>query len=116
MSDATTDRQARSTFLQLATADDVDAVLVAEGPQVLFLRDPWCPVSRDAEDEMYALGVGVTTIDVSVQHDLKKHVERQTGIRHESPQVIVVRGGRPVWHASHYGITREAVAAVLAAS
>jgi len=28
----------------------------------------------------------------------------------------VVRGGRPVWHASHYGITREAVAAVLAAS
>ncbi len=114
MSDTTPNSQPRSTFLQLATPDDVDAVLRAEGPQVLFLRDPWCPVSRDADDEVYALGVAVTTIDVSVQHELKKHVERETGIRHESPQVIVIRGGRPAWHASHYEITREAVADVLA--
>ncbi|HKS92508.1 MAG TPA: monothiol bacilliredoxin BrxC family protein [Tepidiformaceae bacterium] len=115
MSDTTTTAHGHSAFLQLETTSDVEAVLRADGPQVLFLRDPWCPVSRDADNEMYDLGIAVPTIDVSVQHDLKQLVERETTIRHESPQVIVVRGGRPVWHASHYGITREAVARALAA-
>lgn len=115
MSESLSKQHRQSAFLALENAADVEAVLRAEGPQVLFLRDPWCPVSRDADDEMYALGVAVPTIDVSVQHDLKTLVERATGVRHESPQVIVIRGGRAIWHASHYGITRDAVAEALAA-
>jgi bacillithiol system protein YtxJ len=71
-------------------------------------------VSRDADFEIAALGVAVPTIDVSQFHDLGSLVQEQTGIRHESPQAIVVKDGRPAWHASHYNITREAVAEALA--
>ncbi len=34
----------------------------------------------------------------------------RTGIKHESPQVIVLRNGRPVYAASHWDITGEEVA------
>jgi len=31
-------------------------------------------------------------------------------VRHESPQVLILKEGRVVWHASHYGVTATAVA------
>jgi len=32
------------------------------------------------------------------------------GIRHETPQAILLRDGRPVWNASHFRITAETLA------
>jgi bacillithiol system protein YtxJ len=31
------------------------------------------------------------------------------GIRHETPQAILLRDGRPVWSASHFRITADAL-------
>jgi bacillithiol system protein YtxJ len=82
-------------------------------PVVLYLHDPHCPVSADAFEEMEKLPGGSWLIDVSRQHDLKRQVAERTGVRHESPQVIVLRDGAPTWHASHYRITRSAVEAAV---
>ena len=41
-------------------------------------------------------------------------VQALTGVRHESPQVLLLREGRAAWHASHRGITGERVRAALA--
>lgn len=81
--------------------------------RVIFMHDPYCPVSADACEEMEGVPGGSWVVDVSRQHDLKKEVARLTGVRHESPQVFVVRDGEAVWHASHYAITRDAVAAAM---
>ena len=35
------------------------------------------------------------------------------GIRHETPQAILLRDGRPVWNASHFRITAAELARVL---
>ena len=32
------------------------------------------------------------------------------GIRHQSPQIILLAGGKPVWHASHGAVTVEIMA------
>ncbi|OWA35000.1 hypothetical protein B9G55_14795 [Saccharibacillus sp. O16] len=34
-------------------------------------------------------------------------IEAQLGIKHESPQVLLVQGGKTLWHASHWEITYE---------
>lgn len=48
--------------------------------------------------------------------DVSDEVEERFGIRHESPQAILVYQGKPVWHASHWAITKESLeAASLAA-
>jgi bacillithiol system protein YtxJ len=35
------------------------------------------------------------------------------GVRHETPQAILLRDGVPVWSASHFRITAEALKKVL---
>ena len=86
----------------------------AAEPIVLYLHDPYCPVSADAFDEMERLPGGSWVVDVSRQHELKAEVARRTGVRHESPQVIILKDGQASWNASHYAITSAAVAAAAA--
>ncbi len=59
---------------------------------------------------MGLLDAEVALIDVRRFHRLGQAVARRTGVRHESPQVIVLRDGAAVWDADHRAITAEAVA------
>ena len=50
-------------------------------------------------------GFPVFIIDVIRQRDLSRRVAERLGVDHESPQAILVEGGKPTWHASHSSIT-----------
>ncbi len=82
-------------------------------PVVLFQHDPFCPTSARAHREMTQLAGTVYLVNVARQHDLVHHIAERTGIRHESPQVLVLREGHAVWSASHGRITADAVARAL---
>jgi bacillithiol system protein YtxJ len=88
------------------------------GPRLLFLHDPYCGVSAEAEMEMVEVArrEPVALIDVSAQKALSRAVEQRTGVRHESPQVHVLYHGETVWSASHWRITAPAVSQALHAS
>ena len=90
----------------LAALDD----LLPRAGVVLFLHAPRCRISRRAYDQVARLGGEVALVDVSRDHAVKQALAARTGVRHESPQVIVLRGGRPIWSASHRAITAAAVA------
>jgi transposase InsO family protein len=47
------------------------------------------------------------------ERTLSRRIADRTGVRHESPQAILVERGRAVWNASHGAITRESLAAAL---
>lgn len=85
-------------------------------PVVLFLDAPSCPIGRFAHGEMEQLGEPAEVINVERQRDLTAAVEGRTGVRHESPQVLLLRGGEAVWVGSHWDITRGSVAAALESS
>ncbi len=87
----------------------------SEMPVALFLHDPGCPISAAAYRQLARLGGEVPLIDVRHAKQLSRAVEAQTGVRHESPQVIILWNGRAGWSASHHAITTEAVAAALRA-
>jgi bacillithiol system protein YtxJ len=55
--------------------------------------------------------VPVYLVDVIRQRPLSREIAAQLGIEHESPQAIVIRAGAVRWHASHYEVTAEALAA-----
>jgi bacillithiol system protein YtxJ len=44
-------------------------------------------------------------VDVRAQRALSQQIAARSGIRHESPQVIIFRRGLPIWNASHDEIT-----------
>jgi bacillithiol system protein YtxJ len=84
-----------------------------EGPTLLFLHDPHCPLSAAAERELARLGQRVALIDVAAGRDLSRAVQQRTGVRHESPQVLVLHNGRTIWSGSHGRIRTATVAAAL---
>jgi bacillithiol system protein YtxJ len=51
----------------------------------------------------------VALIVVQQSRDVSGEVEKRTGVRHETPQIIIVRNGEAVWDASHWAIKSDAV-------
>ncbi len=62
---------------------------------------------------MEAIDGEVVLIDVRRFHALGRAVAARSGVRHHSPQVLVLRDGVAIWDADHRAITAEAVAEAL---
>jgi bacillithiol system protein YtxJ len=79
-------------------------------PVVIFKHSTTCPISASAYREMEQVDSEVNLIEVQSARSVSEELEKRLGIRHESPQVIVLRQGKVVWDASHWKIKAGAVA------
>jgi bacillithiol system protein YtxJ len=82
-------------------------------PVVVFKHDPYCSISVMAYREMARLGHEAALVDVAHDRQVSGEIADRTGVRHESPQVIVLRNSRVAWSASHFDISAQAVAYAL---
>ena len=107
-----TARNPEEHFVPVADRDDLDRLFAesAEQPVVLFKHDFACHISANAYRQLASVPGEVSVIDVGRQKGLADEVATRTGIEHESPQVIVLHNGQPVYAASHWEITGEEVA------
>jgi bacillithiol system protein YtxJ len=98
-----------------------DVLKASERQRILFFKHSnTCGVSMRAFDEFRKYlqapeGAQVRNCLIVIQssRDVSDELARLTGIRHESPQAIIVSGGRAIWNESHlaikYGRLIEAV-------
>ena len=105
---------ATTEFVSIADAESARALCDRPGLTVLYLHDPWCPVSSRAFRQIDPLGGLVRIVDVDAHPELAPAIEAMTGVRHESPQVILLRDGAPIWSTSHFAITTDALLRALA--
>ena len=89
--------------------------VLAEPMAWIYKHSPTCSVSADARNEVELYertndGVPVYQVDVIRQRPLSNDLESRFGIRHESPQVILLRYGTPIWNDSHWRINAGALA------
>ncbi|MEO6393495.1 MAG: bacillithiol system redox-active protein YtxJ [Pyrinomonadaceae bacterium] len=107
-----------ANFVPLEKANELDALFAAshQRPVLLFKHSLTCPVSADAYREMSLYPGQVELVVVQSARALAEEIESRSGIRHESPQAILLHNGGPVWNASHWKITTEAVSAAVAAN
>jgi bacillithiol system protein YtxJ len=84
-----------------------------EHPVILFKHSVTCSISADAFDEMKHYPGRVELVTVQSARNVADEIETRTGIRHESPQVILLVGGEPVWQVSHWKIKADAVTAAV---
>lgn len=98
-------------YTDLTTQSELDEVFEASHEQAMlvFLHDPWCPISAMASRQVAQVDSDILRVDVSRQHDLSREIERRTGVRHESPQMLLIRDGEAAWHASHSRIDRPSI-------
>jgi len=55
----------------------------------------------------------VNLLEIQAVPDLSREVESLTGVRHESPQVILLRDGKAIWNASHFDVNAASVSKAL---
>ena len=87
----------------------LDTVL-REPVAVLYKHSPLCGSSAAAARQVRAFmdahpEVPVYLVDVIRDRPLAREVARRLGIRHESPQAMVLRAGDVVWTGSHTAVT-----------
>jgi bacillithiol system protein YtxJ len=98
-------------FTQITDTDALDELLARshDAPIVLFKHSTTCPISAAAYRQMSQVSTEVLLVVVQRARDVSSEIASRTGIRHESPQTIVLRNGEAVWNASHFDITKNAV-------
>lgn len=108
-------------FRELTHTDDVDELLACGQQAWLFKHSTICPISAQALKQVLTYlesrseqpaGMVVVQTHRPVSH----YVAEQTGIDHQSPQILLVESGRVHWHASHFNITADAMAAAMTQS
>jgi len=91
-------------------------------PLLLFKHSQTCGISAEALDELEAhiaeggAAVRYAMVTVQTHQELSNVVSSRLGIRHETPQVILVRDGRAVWTASHFRVNAVELARAIAAT
>lgn len=82
----------------------------------IFKHSTRCPISTAAHKEVTAFvaGSGDGAPPVYINYVVESRAQSNElattlGIRHESPQLLLVSNGAVVWHTSHGGITEGAM-------
>jgi bacillithiol system protein YtxJ len=107
---------------RVVSAQDLDAIFRESERRPVFLlkHSTRCGTSaatfrdvrdfasrRDDEEALFAF------LEIPADRALADEVAERTGVKHESPQVLVLRDGRAAWHANHWRISKEALARAL---
>lgn len=111
------------TLTPIADLDSLEAAIEESRvrPVLLFKHSRTCGISCEALDEVHAHagradgGASYRMITVQSHRHVSDRAALRLGIRHETPQAILLRDGRPVWSASHFRITAETLSKVLGA-
>lgn len=104
-----------ATFVTVDSIEALDALFEEShnGPIVLFKHSNTCGISADIIEQVGDVDADVNVIVVQLHRSISNAVEERTGHRHQSPQAFVIKDGKAVYHATHYGITANGIEAGL---
>jgi bacillithiol system protein YtxJ len=116
-----TSMQNTSNLTHLSDLEMLEAAITEslERPVLLFKHSRTCGISCEALEELHAhvaengQAASYKVITVQSHRRVSDTATARFGIRHETPQAILLRDGRPVWNASHFRITAAELARVL---
>ncbi|MDN4595350.1 bacillithiol system redox-active protein YtxJ [Polycladomyces subterraneus] len=91
-------------------------------PLLLLKHSTQCPISAEAFEafrtfastsQAKSVRIGVVTV---IEHrPVSNAIAERLQVKHESPQALLIKDGKAVWHASHWNVTQESLAQAVAA-
>ncbi len=105
----------KANFTEINSTEQLERLFEQsnEKPVVLFKHSLTCPISAGVHQEIAGADADINVVVMQKARNVSDEIARRTGIRHESPQAIVLKDGKPVYHASHYDITASDVEKML---
>ncbi len=109
---------------KLLNVDEIDPLIESshQTPVMIFKHSLSCPISSAAYREYQRYlderpaddGVVHTLIEIQNARPVSNAVAETTGVRHESPQALLLRDGKVVWHDSHHRIRVDSLSQAVA--
>jgi bacillithiol system protein YtxJ len=101
----------------LTTLEALDGALAGAGdrPILFFKHSETCGLSLQAHEEVLSVladpawDVPVYLVSVQAARHVSNAIAARFGVRHASPQALLVRDGEVQWHTSHLAITVKAL-------
>lgn len=90
-----------------------------EKPQVLFKHSTRCGISSMAKHQLEhdwnfdADDFDMYYLDLIAHRDVSNQIADQFGVRHQSPQLIIIHQGKAVYDTSHHAISAARLRAAL---
>jgi bacillithiol system protein YtxJ len=113
-----------TNLTHLSDLDMLEAAIAEslQRPVLLFKHSRTCGISCEALDQLHshldraAGDLACKMITVQSHRRVSDNAAERLGVRHETPQAILLRDGRVVWKASHFRITADELARAVADS
>lgn len=111
-----------AAYRELTTESEWEQALEATGdkPLLVLKHSTRCPVSAAALEEFEdylrdepAQGVEYAMVKVIESRPVSNRIAEDLGVKHESPQIILVKNKEKYWAASHWSVTKRHIRAVL---
>lgn len=101
----------------LQRLDELEALIADSGakPVLVFKHSYTCGISAEALDQLIdhlnerKVDAQYKIVTVQTHREISNAISSKLGVRHETPQALLVRGGKVVWSASHFRVTADAV-------
>ena len=96
-------------LIKLDTLDKLQSAIEESRirPVLLFKHSNSCGISAGVFREVSMVDSEINIVVVQTDRHISNEIARRMGIKHESPQAIVMKDGEAVYHASHYDITAD---------
>lgn len=91
----------------------------AAKPVLIFKHSTQCPISARAAARVHRYAESTSDrpdiywLKVIESRSASNMLERLTGVKHESPQILLIDHGEAVWNTSHDDVTAEAIEAAV---
>lgn len=98
---------------ELHEIDDLEKVWTAskEKPVLLFKQSTTCPISAEAFNQYQSFleesdaDLSAYFVKVRETREVSNQITEDLDVRHQSPQILLVKDEKSVWDASHTSIT-----------
>jgi bacillithiol system protein YtxJ len=107
-------------YNRLTSVAELDPLFADSGerPVLFFKHSLTCPISgaafreyeRFLEEQPEGGDTVFTLVEVQNAREVSNAIAERTGVRHESPQALLLRDGEVTWHASHWSIKANELA------
>lgn len=95
---------AKVVFIE--TEEQLDALFERSyrEPVAIFKHSNSCGISADVFEQAGTIDGELNVVVIQEHRPLSNAIADKTVYRHQSPQAFVIQNGKPVYHATHYGI------------
>ncbi|HEX8377196.1 MAG TPA: bacillithiol system redox-active protein YtxJ [Pedobacter sp.] len=108
--------------IALETQDQLEDINSFQGYSIIFKHNTTCPISKntraDFEKKANLLPneTNVYFLDLLTYRDISNSIAEKFDIKHESPQLLVIKNGECKFHQSLYDISAEDAAQAMSSN